>query len=108
MSRRRTRVTAFVRRAAVSGALALVVAGPARAEDVDMAAISCQDLMEMSVEDVVVTGAWLSGYFNGRADNTVLDTAPMDEYGAALGGYCEAHPDATLMQAVRTLFVDAD
>lgn len=80
----------------------------ADAEEVDMAAIDCQGLLSMSAEEVVVTGAWMSGYFNGRADNTVLDTEMMPAYGAALGEYCEEHPDALLMKAVEELFVDAE
>ncbi|SDB43779.1 HdeA/HdeB family protein [Bauldia litoralis] len=73
-----------------------------------MAAIDCQGLLSMSAEEVVVTGAWMSGYFNGRADNTVLDTEMMPAYGAALGEYCENNPEALVMQAVKTLFDEAE
>ncbi|MCP4381894.1 MAG: hypothetical protein GY798_10875 [Hyphomicrobiales bacterium] len=78
------------------------------AEDVDMADMSCQELMDMSVEEVVVTGAWMSGFFNAKANNTVLDTELMPVYGAALGEYCAQNPEELLMQAVGKLFVVAE
>lgn len=80
---------------------------PTYAEEVDMAAMRCQELLEMSIEEVVVTGTWMSGYFHAKASDTVLDTELMPVYGAALGEYCEEHPDALLMKAVEELFVDA-
>ena len=89
-------------------ALALSAASTASAEEVDMAAIDCGDLMEMPIEEVVVTGAWMSGYFNAKRDNTILDTEMMDVYGAALGEYCQDKPGELLMEAVEKLFVDAE
>ena len=80
----------------------------ARAESIDMAAIGCQDLLAMPIEEVVVVGAWMSGYFNAKASNTVLDLDRMDEVGQVLGQFCQDNPDTTVMKAVEQIAATAD
>ena len=81
----------------------LFAATIAHAETMDMATISCREFTAMPIERVVVIGSWMSGYFNAKANNTVLDLDRMDEVGAAIGKFCEDHSDIALMKAIEEL-----
>ena len=43
---------------------------------------------------------WLSGYYNGKRNNTVLDTQEFRESARKVMEYCQLNPKATVMEAV--------
>jgi hypothetical protein len=45
-----------------------------RRDDRFRAKITCDDVTNAYLEDVVVIGAWMSGYYNAKRDNTVVDS----------------------------------
>jgi HdeA/HdeB family len=42
---------------------------------------------------------WLNGYYNGKRNNTVLDTQEFREHAKRVMDYCEFNLKATLMEA---------
>lgn len=68
---------------------------------VDMAQVTCGDILGSYVEDVVVAGAWMSGYFNAKAGNTTIDIKQMDKNANNVVAFCKANPKVTLMDAVK-------
>jgi hypothetical protein len=40
----------------------------------DVAKITCEQLLQNKVAAPRILGAWLSGYYNGKRNNTVLNT----------------------------------
>jgi len=48
---------------------------------------------------------WLSGYYNGKRDNTIIDMQELMEDTQKLQDYCILHPETPVMQAVEVLFV---
>ena len=71
---------------------------------IDVSKISCDQFTLYKVTDPRNIAIWLSGYYNGKRDNTVIDTQVFNENYNKLRTYCSANPNATVMKAVETLF----
>jgi len=50
-----------------------------------------------------VLGVWLSGYYDGKRSNTVLDTQAVEKNGSKVMNYCRSHLNMTVMQAVESV-----
>jgi acid stress chaperone HdeB len=85
-------------------ACALLLATPALAEDIDLAAWSCNKFMNASKEDVGVILAWLDGYYKEEDEPPVIDTDELVAKAKKLGEYCAAHPEISLIEATDKLF----
>jgi acid stress chaperone HdeB len=87
-------------------ALALVAilgAPPAQAQvSVDVAKITCRQLLFDKVisPNEKSLALWLSGYYNGKRDNTVLDIGQLAKNTDKVEDYCRMNLDVTLMEAV--------
>src|SRR5262245_43706871 len=83
------------------GALTL----PANAQvSVDVAKITCDQFAMWTISDPRNLAIWLSGYYSGKRNSTVVDTQALKERSDKVTEYCRANPKLTLMQAVETLF----
>lgn len=71
---------------------------------VDVSKITCEQYTGYKITDPQNIGMWLSGYYNGKRGNTVIDTQGMAASAAKLKDYCFTHPDVMVMQATETLF----
>ncbi len=71
-----------------------------QAEMVDMAKMTCKDVLQGTPAEAVVTGAWLSGYFHGLEKSTTVDVTLLSKNTEVVWNYCSDHPDETLMNAV--------
>jgi acid stress chaperone HdeB len=85
-------------------ACALLLATPALAEDIDLAAWSCNKFMNASKEDVGVILAWLDGYYKEEDEPPLIDTDELVAKAKKLGEYCAAHPEISLIEATDKLF----
>jgi hypothetical protein len=47
---------------------------------------------------------WLSGYYNGKRSNTIIDTQGLDANAKKLLDYCIVNSSVPVMQATETLF----
>ena len=85
-------------------ALALLAAASAQAQvTVDVAKISCDQFTAYRITDPHNIAIWLNGYYNGKRNNTVIDTQALTENYNKLRDYCITNPKALVMQAVEAL-----
>jgi acid stress chaperone HdeB len=81
---------------AVSGAHAQVT--------LDMSKITCEQYVLFKVGDPANIASWLSGYYNGRRNNMVIDVGQLTANAEKLMRYCEANNKVTVVDAVEKLF----
>jgi hypothetical protein len=80
--------------------LATLVAAPSHAQiTVDFAKITCKQLFSLKVkpEDVAI---WLSGYYNAKGDNTVIDVERLKDNAKRIKRDCLYGNAGTVMEAV--------
>ena len=94
--------TAFA--ALLCAATALPISAPLRAEVINMATITCKDLLEGKADDIGAILMWLHGYYGGRAGDTTLDTDAFTKGSEQIGKYCGQNPTVTVMQAIERIF----
>jgi acid stress chaperone HdeB len=83
--------------------LAMIGAAPAKAEVIDVSTIKCSDLAAMKADEASYLLIWLHGYFGGKAGDTTIDLAAMEDAGKAIGEKCAENPDLGLMTAITQL-----
>jgi acid stress chaperone HdeB len=71
---------------------------------IDVAKITCDQFTLFKVTDPQNIAIWLSGYYHGKRDNTLLDTQQLAAYADKIKTYCRLKPAVTVMQAVETVF----
>jgi hypothetical protein len=86
-------------------AVLLLLAAPATAQmTVDVAKITCrQYLFDRTFSPrAPMIANWLSGYFNGLKNNTVVDLGAMAKNKDKVEDYCRMNQDVTLVEAAKT------
>jgi hypothetical protein len=86
-------------------AVLLLLAAPATAQmTVDVAKITCrQYLFDTTFSPrAPMIANWLSGYFNGLKNNTVVDLGAMAKNKDKVEDYCRMNQDVTLVEAAKT------
>lgn len=92
-------------------ALSVVLGSPVIAqaqETIDVAKITCDQFLAGRVADSRSVGIWLSGYYNGKRNNTILDVSTLQKNAQEVMDYCITHPKVVLMDAVTTLIGKAN
>lgn len=70
---------------------------------VDVSKITCdQLLMEKPVPAKYVV-LWLSGYYNGKRGNTIIEPEAIDKNEEKVDFYCNLHREVTVMDAVKNV-----
>ena len=89
-------------------AAAMLIAGPARAQVVDLSTIKCKEFVESSKENIGVIAMWLHGYYAGKADApAIIDFDKFTKDAEKLGKYCGNNPTHGLITAAdKTLSED--
>jgi hypothetical protein len=70
---------------------------------VDVAKVTCDQWVLYKIANPDYITMWLSGYYNAKLNNTVVDLEGLKDDAAKVRDYCRAHPETTLMQAVQTV-----
>jgi hypothetical protein len=86
-------------------ALLLLAAGAARAQmTIDVAKITCRQYLFDKVLSprAPMIANWLSGYFNGQKNNTVVDVGAMARNKDKVEDYCRMNQDVTLVEAAKS------
>ncbi len=83
--------------------LVAVVPAPAQVS-VDVAKISCDQFLFYKVTDPQKIVIWLSGYYQAKAESTIVDTQALNDNGEKLKDYCRLNPKLPVLQAAETLF----
>jgi len=71
---------------------------------IDVSKITCDQFMLYKLTDPRNIAIWLSGYYNGKRDNTLIDTQVFTDNYNKLRTHCIRNPSRTVMQAVDILF----
>ena len=73
-------------------------------ETVDLAKITCEQFMMEKLawtsRDVVLL---LTGYYNGKRDNTIIEPQTVKNEEDKVNSYCYRHRETTLMDAVKNV-----
>jgi acid stress chaperone HdeB len=73
---------------------------PARAQvTVDVAKITCEQYVLFTVADPRDIAMWLSGYFNAKRNNTLLDTQQFRDHAKQVMDYCQQNFKTPVMEA---------
>ena len=93
----------------LASALALVLAAtasqPARAQvTVDLSKITCEQWSGYKITNPRNIALWLSGYYNGKRGNTVVDTQALEAENQKLQTFCITNAQMPVMQAAEKLF----
>jgi hypothetical protein len=82
---------------------AILVVGTSTVEagTVDMAKLTCAEMTKSYADEIIVTGAWMSGYFNGKSNNTVVDPKQLSLNSKNVITFCGSNPTVTVMDAVQ-------
>jgi hypothetical protein len=71
---------------------------------VDVVKITCEQLLMEKLpwteRDVVL---WLSGYYNGKRNNTIIEPETIKKDEEKVNSYCYGHRDTTVMDAVKNV-----
>jgi hypothetical protein len=94
---------------AIAGLMLTLSAIPsARAQvALDVSKITCDQLIGWSITDPRNIAMWISGYYNGKRNNTMLDTQKFKEHVDKVTDYCRGNRTVTVMQAVETVLSPA-
>jgi hypothetical protein len=69
----------------------------------DVAKITCDQFTGYKITEPEKIAIWLSGFYHGKRDNTVLDTQGLDVNAKKLHDYCIRNPKIPVMNAVETV-----
>ena len=84
--------------------LALLAAAPAGAQvTLDVSKITCEQYLLARVATPEKIAIWLSGYFNGRRSNTVIDVKRLEDSEKKLTEHCRSNYTMTVLQAAEQI-----
>ncbi len=85
--------------------LALAPCPLARAQvTVDVAKITCEQFTLYKLTDPQNIALWLSGYYHGQRNDTIVDTQQLAANLRKIKDYCNLKPNETVMRAVEAVF----
>ena len=70
---------------------------------IDVSKITCQQFRSYTITSPNNIALWLSGYYNGRRNNTVINVETFKENLEKVKDYCITHPTVTVMESVEAL-----
>jgi len=88
---------------AVLIAAALLVAGPANGQTVDLATMKCKDFIELSKETIATLTVWLDGYYTDEEDAAVFEPDKLKVKAEKLTAFCAQNPKLGLMTAAESV-----
>jgi hypothetical protein len=71
---------------------------------VDMAKITCDQLVLEKITDSQNIALWLSGYYHAKRNTTLVDTQQLTANAQKIKQYCIMKPNVTVIQAVEAVF----
>ena len=73
-------------------------------ETVDVGKITCAQILREQLpsptHDIML---WLSGYYNGKRNNTVIEPQTIKKHEEEVDSYCDKHGQTTVMDAVKNV-----
>jgi len=87
----------------VAAAALLSLVGPTAGQaqvTVDVSKITCEQFLLYKITDPKNIALWLSGYYNAKRNNTIIDPQALEENNQKVKNYCVTNLQMTVMQAV--------
>lgn len=98
----------IIRSAVFALMLAAFAIKPAAAQvTVDVAKITCEQYVLYKIADPREIAMWLSGFYNGKRNNTILDPTKLNEQAEKLKNFCIINGKMTVMDAVAKVILSA-
>jgi acid stress chaperone HdeB len=89
----------------ISGAILAGTCLPAQAQmTLDVSKITCDQFVGYKITNPRNIALWLSGYYNGKRGNTIIDTQELEQNSEKVQDYCRLNPKMPVMQAVEAVF----
>jgi acid stress chaperone HdeB len=70
----------------------------------DLSKVTCDQFVGYKITDPKNIAIWLTGYFNAKRGNTIIDTQGFDTNTRKLQDYCFRNPATPVMQATEIVF----
>jgi len=70
----------------------------------DVSKITCDQFTGYKITNPQNIAIWLSGYYSGKRDSTLVETQTLVANAKKLRDYCVRNPQTPVMRAVETLF----
>ncbi|MGP0061627.1 MAG: HdeA/HdeB family chaperone [Beijerinckiaceae bacterium] len=83
--------------------VALLVAAPAVAEDLDFSKIKCSEFVAAPKDQIGTILTWLEGYYTKENAPPIMYADKIVKDAKALGDYCRAHGDDDVIKAAETV-----
>jgi acid stress chaperone HdeB len=80
----------------------LVVSGALAQVTIDVSKITCDQYLQQKVATPKLLAAWLSGFYSGKRNSTLVDTQKLEANADSVSAYCESNRNVMLMKAVET------
>ena len=88
----------------LTGALFMFVQIPAQAQvTLDISKITCEEYVMDTITFSQNVVMWLSGYYNGKRNNTIIEPDKVQKNEEKVNLYCYEHRDATVMDAAKNV-----
>jgi acid stress chaperone HdeB len=89
----------------LTSALLILVQIPAAQAQVmlDVSKITCEDYFMDKITFSQYVVMWLSGYYNGKRNNTIIDPDAAKKNEEKVNQYCYQHRETTVMDAVKNV-----
>src|SRR5215472_12043975 len=102
-----TRRSEVMAKLVLIASISMVLLGPvpkAQAQvTIDVAKITCDQYTSFKITDPENIAIWLSGFYNGKRDKTVVDTQGLKDDAKKVWDYCIRNPKIMVMNAVETV-----
>ena len=80
--------------------LCLTISAAQAQVTIDVSKITCEQFRGYAITDPNNIALWLSGYYNGQRNNTIIKVESFKENLEKVKDYCITNPKVTVMQAV--------
>lgn len=80
-------------------AAALLASVPVKAQQLDLATVSCKDFIASDKDTIGLILMWLEGYYSDENAKPIVDFDKMKANGGRLGEYCGKNPGHSLITA---------
>jgi acid stress chaperone HdeB len=72
-------------------------------ETVDVSKITCDEYLGYKIANPYNISSWLSGYYNAKRNNTIIDVQELEANTFKLENYCIVHSGTPVMRAVEEI-----
>jgi acid stress chaperone HdeB len=95
----------MTRLASALGLILIAASAPAHAQvTLDLSKVTCDQWSGYKITNPQNIALWLSGYYNGKRGNTVIDTQGLTAENQKLRDFCITNPQMPVMDAAEKLF----